>query len=179
MTLSDTDIMNHLETDLGITPIDVEEQVQPASVDLRLQGELHVFEQSDEPLDTREEAEPEEVRTGEELILYPGEFAIASTVEEVEIPDYLSAEVKGRSSIGRLGFHIHTAGWVDPGFEGQITLELVNHSPRPVILHSDMRVCQIVFNMLSSPAETPYGEKANSKYQGQKGPTASRIDQDF
>ncbi len=192
MKLSDGGIYQRLmDGTLEITPLDLNEelptvkeqidassQIQPASVDLRLGDSLRVYEDID-VIDTQEMPEPDEVRTGETLRLNSGEFALASTKETVCVPDDLSAEVKGRSSVGRAGFHIHTAGWVDPGFEGQITLELVNHAPAPVILHADMRICQIVFDTLDEPAVTAYGDKPDAKYQGQTGPTASRLNRDF
>ncbi len=175
-------VIEPLDIDVGkgdkITQIEESKQIQPASVDIRLGNSLEVYNDVDK-IDVKNMPEPDEIRTGEELILKPKEFALASTVEWFEIPDYLAAEVKGRSSVGRAGFHIHTAGWVDPDFKGEITLELVNHTTADVTLYSGMRIGQIVFDYLIEPAVVGYGDKDGSKYQGQKGPTASRLDKDF
>lgn len=191
MKLSDGGIFEQLRKgNIKIEPLDVDlhkdmeeqiynsKQIQPASVDLRLDSELLVYNDIEE-IDTKNMPEPDERRTGSELYLNEGEFALASTKEHLRIARNISAEVKGRSSVGRAGFHIHTAGWVDPGFEGDITLELVNHAPATVRLHEDMRICQVVFDEISSPAIRAYGEKKDAKYQGQKGATASRLQEDF
>lgn len=191
MKLSDGDICGRLHSgELKIEPLDVNEQlniekqieqseqIQPASVDLSLGDTLRVYNDVD-VIDTQDMPEPDDTRTGERLELQPGEFAIASTKETIQIPNDLSAEVKGRSSVGRAGFHVHTAGWVDPGFTGQITLELANHTNATVVLYEGMRVCQMVFDTLSSPAVVGYGEKSDAKYQGQTGPTASRLNEDW
>lgn len=193
MRLSDEGIVKKLISgEIEIKPIDwsesdgtIEEQImnssqiQPASVDLRLDNELRLYGQNVDIIDTKNMPEPDEIRRGEELILNSGEFALASTKETVRIPNDFDAEIKGRSSIGRAGSHIHTAGWVDPGFEGQVTLELINHSPAPVKLYEGMRICQIVFGELKSPALIGYGDQPDSKYQNQQGATASKIDEDF
>jgi len=122
----------------------------------------------------------EETRTIDgEFILHPGDFVLATTKERVGIPDDLIAHVEGRSSLGRLAIVVHaTAGIVDPGYEGQITLELSNLGTAPVALTPDMRISQLTFTKLSSAAERPYGEERGSKYQGQSGPQASRIEDD-
>lgn len=177
LEISTTDIDFHSNKDIKDI-VDDSKQLQPASVDLKLEGELRVYNDIDF-IDVQSMPEPDDVRRGDEIILKQGEFALASTRETVRIPNDLSAEVKGRSSVGRAGFHIHTAGWVDPGFEGQITLELVNHAPAPVKLHKDMRICQIVFDTLDSSVVSGYGDKPDAKYQNQSGPTASRLNQDF
>lgn len=192
MRLSDEGIVKRLiDGTIRINPIDwnesdgdivqqikSSEQIQPASVDLRLGNELRLYNNL-EIIDVKNMPEPDEIRQGEELVLKSGEFALASTKESVFVPNELEAEIKGRSSIGRAGSHIHTAGWVDPGFEGQITLELINHAPVPVKLYEGMRICQIVFGTLESPALVGYGEQSDSKYQNQQGATGSRIDEDF
>jgi deoxycytidine triphosphate deaminase len=105
-------------------------------------------------------------------------FVLGHVEEEIEIPPYMTAEVKGRSSVGRLGVIPHTAGWGDPGFEGQLTLEFVNLSPNPIELEAGHRMAQVVFQYTNRSAAKPYGEKSDSKYQGQQGVTESRIDQD-
>jgi dCTP deaminase len=119
------------------------------------------------------------VPEGDEFILHPGDFVLGTTTERVEIPPDLIAHVQGRSSLGRLAVVVHaTAGIVDPGYEGQITLELSNLGTAPVALSPGMRVSQLIFTELSSPAERPYGSDRDSKYQGQSGPQASRIGSD-
>ena len=194
MRLSDKSIVKKLMSgEISIEPLDWDEsegsikeqiiasdQIQPASVDLRLSNELRIYDKDKiDIIDTKNMPEPDEIRSGEELILNDGEFALASTIETVRISNKYDAEIKGRSSIGRAGSHIHTAGWVDPGFEGQITLELINHAPCPVKLYEGMRIGQIVFGELKEPALVGYGDQKDSKYQNQKGATASRIDEDF
>ncbi len=194
MRLSDQGIVNELINErIVIEPIDWENdpdknieqqikessQIQPASVDLRIDNELRLYDEKIDVIDTKNMPEPDKIRRGEELILHSGEFALASTKETVKIPNDFDAEIKGRSSIGRAGSHIHTAGWVDPGFEGQVTLELINHTSSSVKLYEGMRICQIVFGRLESPALIGYGDQKDSKYQHQKGATASKIDEDF
>lgn len=127
-----------------------------------------------------EQAEGAETTDGQEdFVLHPGDFVLGTTKERVEIPDDLIAHVEGRSSLGRLAIVVHaTAGLCDPGYEGQITLELSNLGTAPVALTPDMRIAQLTFTELSSPAERPYGSERGSKYQGQRGPQASRIQRD-
>jgi dCTP deaminase len=185
MILSDRDIRARLRAgDLEITGLrDEALQIQPASVDLRLASEFLIYRPGQiSCLDPRE---PETLRLATErvnvpdaagFILHPGEFALGSTKERVKIPHDLVARVDGRSSVGRLAVVVHaTAGFIDPGFEGQITLELSNIGRIPVRLYPDMRIAQIVFQLMTSPAETPYGEARGSHYHGQEGPQASRI----
>ncbi len=188
MILSDRDILARLETgDLRIDPIsDVERQVQPASVDLRLGTEFLEFQRAniscihpDRADEVEEYVESTNVPEGEEFVLHPGDFVLGSTKERVAVPDDLVAHVEGRSSLGRLAVVIHaTAGLADPGFEGHVTLELSNLGTAPVALTPGMRISQITFTELSSPAERPYGAERGSKYQGQSGPQASRIGSD-
>jgi len=129
--------------------------------------------------DVADDADEETDTIDEEFILHPGDFVLATTKERVAIPDDLIAHVEGRSSLGRLAIVVHaTAGIVDPGYEGQITLELSNLGTAPVALKPDMRISQLTFTKLSSAAERPYGEERGSKYQGQSGPQASRIGSD-
>jgi len=119
------------------------------------------------------------VAEGDEFILHPGDFVLGTTAERVAIPDDLVAHVEGRSSLGRLAIVVHaTAGLCDPGYEGQITLELSNLGTAPVALSPGMRVSQLTFTELKRPAERPYGAERGSKYQGQDGPQASRIGDD-
>jgi dCTP deaminase len=188
MILSDTDILARLrEGDLVIDPLDdVDQQVQPASVDLRLGSEFLEFQRTNisciHPTREREVSEyiaETVVEEGEEFILHPGDFVLGTTKERVEMPADLVANVEGRSSLGRLAVVVHaTAGFVDPGYRGQVTLELSNLGIAPVALTPGMRVSQLVFTELSSPAERPYGGERGSKYQDQRGPQASRIGDD-
>ncbi|MFD1586837.1 dCTP deaminase [Halorientalis brevis] len=188
MILSDADILARLEEgDLVIDPLeDPEIQVQPASVDLRLGREFLEFQHANIPcIHPNSEQEVEEyvdetyVEEGDEYILHPGDFVLGTTVERVEIPADLIAHVEGRSSLGRLAIVVHaTAGLCDPGYEGQITLELSNLGTAPVALTPGMRISQLTFTELKTPAERPYGEERGSKYQGQTGPQASKIQGD-
>lgn len=119
------------------------------------------------------------VRDNEPFIVQPGEFVLGVTQEHITVPEDLVVRVEGRSSLGRLGIIVHsTAGFVDPGFSGTVTLEISNLNRMPVALYAGMRICQIAFETMSSPAETPYSKKPGSKYQGQVLPEESRLDQD-
>ncbi len=188
MILADTDILARLEAgDLVIDPLDdVDTQVQPASVDLRLGSQFLEFRRTNipciHPTDAREVDEYVEethVPEGDDFILHPGDFVLGTTKETVAIPDDIVAHVEGRSSLGRLAVVVHaTAGLCDPGYEGQITLELSNLGNAPVALSPGMRVSQLTFTELKSPADRPYGAERGSKYQGQRGPQASRIGDD-
>lgn len=185
MILSDRDIRARLaQGDLKIGPLsDMELQLQPASVDLRLGNEFIIYRPSQvvcldprDPATLRDASERVVVPPDQAFVLHPGEFGLGTTVEEVEIPGDLVAVVDGRSSIGRLAVVVHaTAGFIDPGFRGQITLELSNIGPLPVRLYPGMRVAQIVLHQLSSHAERPYGPERGSAYQGQSGPQLSRL----
>ena len=188
MILSDADLLDRLENgDLVVEPIDdLDTQIQPASIDLRLGSEFLEFQRTNIPcIHPNAEDEVEDyvaetyVEPGDEFILHPGDFVLGTTKERVEIPDDLVAHVEGRSSLGRLAIVVHaTAGLADPGFEGRITLELSNLGAAPVALSPGMRVSQLTFTELSSPAARPYGEERGSKYQNQGGPQASRIGSD-
>jgi dCTP deaminase len=185
MILSDRDLRARLTVgDLIVTPLaDAELQIQPASIDLRLADEFIVYKPGQiSCLDPRDPqtltAATERVQVGPEgaFILHSGEFALGSTIERVRIPADLVARVDGRSSIGRLAVVIHaTAGFIDPGLEGQITLELSNLGRIPVKLYPGMRIAQIVLQTMSSAAEVPYGAKRGSHYHGQSGPVPSRL----
>ena len=188
MILSDADILRRLEEgDLVVKPLDdIDLQVQPASIDLRLGREFLEFQRTNIPcIHPNSEQEVEEyvdetvVDEGDEFILHPGDFVLGTTHERVEIPPDLLAHVQGRSSLGRLAIVIHaTAGVVDPGYRGQITLELSNLGSAPVALRPGMRISQLTFTELKNPAEVPYGAGRGSKYQDQAGPQASRIQGD-
>jgi dCTP deaminase len=185
MILSDRDIRARLrEGTLAIEPLSDEAlQIQPASVDLRLGREFLVYRPAQvtvlDPGDPAGiAASMERVLIAEELafVLHPGEFALGTTVERVKMPTDLVGMVDGRSSIGRLAVVVHaTAGLIDPGFEGQVTLELSNIGSIAVKLYPGMRIAQIVLHQLSSPAELPYGSERGSHYQLQTGPQASQI----
>ncbi|MFT4882656.1 MAG: dCTP deaminase [Natronomonas sp.] len=188
MILSDVDIRRRLtDGDLVVEPLaDPELQIQPASIDLRLGREFLEFRRTNIPcIHPNSEQEVDEyvdetyVEEGEDFILHPGDFVLGTTKERVEIPDDLIAHVEGRSSLGRLAVVVHaTAGLCDPGYEGQITLELSNLGTAPVALTPEMRISQLTFTELKNPAERPYGAERGSKYQGQAGPQASRIQSD-
>jgi dCTP deaminase len=185
MILSDRDIRARLlQGDLQIGPLaDEALQIQPASVDLRLGADFLVYKPGQITcLDPRDSstlsAATERVTVPPDgaFILHPGEFALGSTVERVAIPNDLVARVDGRSSVGRLAVVVHaTAGFIDPGFAGQITLELSNLGRIAVRLYPGMRIAQIVLQRMTSPAERPYGAERGSRYHGQEGPQASRL----
>jgi len=188
MILSDADIARRLEAgDLAIEPLDDPElQIQPASVDLRLGRSFLEFQRANIPCihpeserETDEYVEETVVPEDGEYVLHPGDFVLGTTRERVEIPPDLIAHVQGRSSLGRLAIVIHaTAGIIDPGYRGQITLELSNLGTAPVALTPGMRISQVLFTELSTSAERPYGSGRGSKYQDQSGPQASRIQGD-
>jgi dCTP deaminase len=188
MILSDTNILDRLaEGDLVIEPLeDVDLQVQPASVDLRLGREFLEFQHANIPCihpnseqEVAEYVDETHVEEGDEFILHPGDFVLGTTVERVEIPADLIAHVEGRSSLGRLAIVVHaTAGLCDPGYQGQITLELSNLGTAPVALTPGMRISQLTFTELKTAADRPYGEERGSKYQDQSGPQASKIQGD-
>ncbi len=184
--LSDRDILKALERgDIVIEPLDdeyLEEALGPASLDLRLGNEFVVFKTLhksciDPTVDAAENTEKVVLSEDEEFVINPGELVLASTLERVELnaPD-LTAVLHGRSSLGRLGIQVHVeAGYVDPGWRGRLTLELVNFNPMPVKLKPGMRVVQIVFHRLSSEPEGWY----EGKYLGDDGPAPSRLHLDF
>ena len=181
MLLSDRDILD--EVRLGSILLDPwdETMVQPASVDVRLDKFFRVFENHryphiDPSVEQSELTRPVEPAAGDPFVLHPGEFALASTYEQVTLGTGVAARLEGKSSLGRLGLLTHsTAGFIDPGFSGHVTLELSNMATLPIMLWPGMKIGQLCFFRLSSPAEHPYGSaKYGSRYQGQRGPTASR-----
>ena len=185
MILSDRDIRARLAVgDLKVDPlIDEHVQIQPASVDLRLAAEFILYRPGEiscldpkVPETLKFAAERVVVRDGEAFTLHPDDFALGSTLETVSIPTDLVGQVDGRSSVGRLAIVVHaTAGLIDPGFTGQITLELSNIGRIPVRLYPGMRIAQIVLQQMTSPAERPYGEERGSSYNLQSGPQVSRL----
>jgi dCTP deaminase len=155
--------------------------IQPSSVDVRLDRFFRVFENHkysviDPSIEQSELTREVEVAGDEEFILHPGEFVLASTYEVITLPDDIAGRLEGKSSLGRLGLLTHsTAGFIDPGFSGHITLELSNVANLPVKLFPGMKIGQLCLIKLSSPAENPYGSAVyGSRYQGQRGPTASK-----
>jgi dCTP deaminase len=186
MILSDRDIRAAIaDGRIVIDPFSAE-SVQPSSVDLHLGNRFRVFRNSRYPyIDVRIEqpdlTELVEISGDDPFILHPGEFVLGSTLERVALPDDLVARLEGKSSLGRLGLLIHsTAGYVDPGWEGTLTLELSNVANLPITLYHGMRIGQISFQRLSSPVEIGYGdERLGSRYRGQTDPTASRYHRDF
>ena len=184
--LSDRTIREELASGrLVIQPLD-ESAVQPASVDVRLDRAFRVFRVTSRPyVDVREPAddltELVSVQEDEPFIIQPGAFCLGSTVETLTLPDDIVARVDGKSSLGRLGLLVHaTAGYVDPGWTGRLTLELSNQSQMPIALYAGMRIAQISFLRLTTPVDRPYGSPGlGSKYQGQTGPTPSRISEEF
>ncbi len=186
MLLSDRDI--RAEIDRGRVVLDPydESMVQPSSVDIRLDRFFRVFENHRYPHIDPAEDQPELTRSvepdgDEPFILHPGEFVLGSTYEVITLPDDVAARLEGKSSLGRLGLLTHsTAGFIDPGFSGHLTLELSNVATLPIKLWPGMKIGQFCFFRLSSPAENPYGSaRYGSRYQGQRGPTQSRSFQNF
>ena len=184
--MSDRDIRAEIEAGrIGLEPLNME-LLQPSSMDVRLDRFFRLFDNHKYAyIDPREEqadlTQLVEVAADEAFILHPGEFVLGSTFEYVSLPDNIAARLEGKSSLGRLGLLTHsTAGFVDPGFTGHVTLELANVSTLPIKLWPGMKVCQLCFFLLSSACETPYGSaKYLSRYLGQRGPTASRSFMNF
>jgi len=184
--LSDRDI--RAELDAGRVVLDPYEpsMLQPSSMDVRLDKFFRLFDNHRYPFIDPSQEQPEltrlvEAKGDEPLVLHPGEFVLGSTYEAVTLPDDVAARLEGKSSLGRLGLLTHsTAGFIDPGFSGHVTLELSNVATLPITLWPGMKIGQMCFFRLSSPAENPYGSEAyGSRYQGQRGPTASRSWQSF
>lgn len=186
MILSDHSIKEHIATGrIAITPYD-EQMVQPASVDIRLDGRFLVFRNYKYSFIDPKDPQPdltELVMVGPEdpFIVHPGEFILGNTVERIALGTDLVARLEGKSSLGRLGLIVHaTAGYIDPGFEGNITLELSNVANLPIRLYPGMKIGQISFFAMSTPADRPYGHpELGSKYKGQDAPTASRMHLNF
>jgi len=179
--LSDRDIRGRIDSgSLAIDPYD-DGLVQPSSVDVRLDGLFRVFNNTRythiDPARRQDELTTLVERgEGEPFVLHPGEFVLAATMERFSLPNDLAGRLEGKSSLGRLGLLTHsTAGFIDPGFDGHITLELSNVANLPITLWPGMAIGQLCLFLLSSPAQNPYGSGVvGSKYQGQRGPTPSR-----
>ncbi len=186
MVLSDRTIRREIEAGRIVVEPLAPDAIQPASVDLRLGKLFRVFRNSRIPfIDVKREypdlTELVEIDEETPFILHPGEFALAVTYERVRLPDDIVGRLEGKSSLGRLGLLVHsTAGYVDPGWDGYLTLELSNVANLPIALYYKMKVSQISFLRLTEPAEHPYGSAAlGSKYQGQAEPTPSRYHLNF
>jgi dCTP deaminase len=184
--LSDRDIRTEVEAGrVVLDPYD-DGLIQPSSIDVRLDRYFRLFDNHKYAVIDPAEDQPDltrlvDVEPGEPFVLHPGEFVLGSTYERVELPDDVAARLEGKSSLGRLGLLTHsTAGFIDPGFAGHVTLELSNVATLPILLWPGMKIGQMCFFRLSSPAESPYGSGApGSRYQGQRGPTASRSHLNF
>ncbi len=186
MLLSDRDIRAQIAAGrVRLDPYDAG-MIQPSSIDIRMDRYFRLFDNHKYPFidpaaDQEDLTRLVEVDPAEPFVLHPGEFVLGSTYERVTLPDDVAARVEGKSSLGRLGLLTHaTAGFVDPGFNGHVTLELSNVATLPIKLWPGMKIGQLCFFQLSSPSEHPYGSKAyGSHYQGQRGPTASRSFSNF
>ena len=186
MLLSDRDIRSEIQSGrVAVEPYE-EAMIQPSSVDVRLDKFFRVFENHkysviDPSIEQSELTREVIAEDGEAVILHPGEFVLASTYEIITLPDDIAGRLEGKSSLGRLGLLTHsTAGFIDPGFSGHITLELSNVANLPVKLFPGMKIGQLCLIKLSSPAEHPYGSAIYaSRYQGQRGPTPSRSFMNF
>ncbi|HYM15249.1 MAG TPA: dCTP deaminase [Dehalococcoidia bacterium] len=186
MVLSDRTIKEEIASGrLIIDPLHPDD-IQPASVDVHIDRVFRVFKVSSRPyIDVREPMDDltEEVviDTERPFFIHPGEFVLASTLEVLTLPDDILAQVEGKSSLGRIGLLIHaTAGFVDPGWTGKLTLELSNVAKMPIALHYGMKIGQLSFLRMSTPVDRPYGSpELHSKYQGQMGPTPSRAHREF
>lgn len=184
--LADRDILAAIDAGrIVIRPFDPAD-VQPASVDLHLDHRFRVFRNNRYPYIDLRQAQPDltellEIGPDEPFILHPGEFVLGQTLEWVELPDDLLAHLDGKSSLGRVGLLIHsTAGYVDPGWRGTLTLELSNVANLPIALYQGMKIGQISFVRMSGPVDRPYGSpELGSKYQGQSEPTASAFHRNF
>lgn len=186
MVLSDRSIKEALAAKrIVIDPLN-ERDIQPASVDLHLDKSILVFRNSSKPyIDVREDmtdlTERQEIPADKPFILHPGEFVLGGTMERIELPNDIVARLEGKSSLGRIGLVIHsTAGYIDPGWKGNLTLELTNVARLPITLYSGMRIGQISFQRMTTEVDRPYGSsELGSRYQGQSEPTTSRLHIDF
>ncbi len=181
MLLSDRDIRTQIDSGrVALDPYEPD-MIQPSSIDVRLDKFFRVFDNHkyasiDPSIEQPDLTRLVEVDSDKPFVLHPGEFVLGSTFESVTLPDDIAARLEGKSSLGRLGLLTHsTAGFIDPGFEGNVTLELSNTATLPINLWPGMKIGQLCFFQLSSPAEHPYGSsKYGSRYRGQRGPTASK-----
>lgn len=189
--LSDRDLKKLIEEEDAVRTekgpeMDMDLQLGPSSLDLRLGYEFGVLEtRKVKAIDTRKMDNYSEIKSQREttpeegMVVHPGEFVLGTTLETLDVPSNLVARIEGRSSYARLGLIPHAAaGFVDPGFEGQITLEIQNLGNVPITIYPEDRVCQVVFETMTGEAENPYGDKTDSKYMGQSGATGSRLDEE-
>lgn len=189
MLLSDREIEKFIrEGKIKIKPLpNFKDQLGPASLDLRLGKEFRVFNQTNSPF-----VDPKnpktflgttklvKIKNKNYFVLHPGEFVLGITLEEITLPANIAARIEGRSSWGRLGLLVHsTAGYVDPGFSGRLTLEISNIGKVPILLYPGLKICQLSFELLSSPSKLPYNQRKNSKYLNDKLPTESKIYKDI
>lgn len=186
MILSDVTLREQITAGrILIEPFD-DDLVQPSSIDVRISNLFRVFRNHtagviDVKLDTSDMTEMVEIPQDGVFMLHPGEFVLGSTLERIAVPEDLVARIEGKSSLGRLGLLIHsTAGFIDAGFDGHVTLELANVASLPITLYPGMKIGQVSFMQMTTPAQRPYGSGARgSKYQGQRGPTPSRYFENF
>jgi dCTP deaminase len=183
--LSDKTIREELKASrIVIEPFD-DANVQPSSVDMHVDRYFRVFRNDTTPFIDPKQAQEDLTELvevdGEPFILHPGEFVLGSTLERVRLPEDVVGRLDGKSSLGRLGLLIHsTAGFIDPGWDGHVTLELSNVANLPITIYPEMKIGQLSFVQMTEPADSPYGSGAlGSKYQGQKGPTPSRYYRNF
>jgi dCTP deaminase len=189
MILSDKDIKKYIkEGKIKINPKpNFKEQLSSASLDLRLGNEFRIFEDTKYPfIDVRDPKTFQNItrlvklKDSEPIIFQPNQFILAITLEEISLPDNISVRIDGKSSLGRLGVIVHsTAGHIDPGFQGRVTLEMSNIGNLPILLYPKMRICQIVFQELSSSSETPYYKRKTAKYLRKKHPGESKIYKEY
>lgn len=185
MILNDKTIKQYLNNKkITITPLTTKKQIQPSSIDLRLGNTIQTFKETPTYIDTHknitQHMKKQTIPENNKLIIQPHEFLLATTKEYIKLPNDIVGRVEGRSSIGRLGLTVHvTAGYIDPGFQGNITLEMYNMNKYPIAIYPNQRVCQLVLEELNEPAKYPYGcGECGSKYQGQTGATCSSISVD-
>jgi dCTP deaminase len=186
MILADREIKQALkEGKLKIIPAPEEKQIQAAWVDLKLGNEFKTFKAVSTPfIDTRAptegHAETVKIEDDKPFIIHPGEFVLGQIKEIVTIPDDMAAYLDGRSSLGRLGLVVHiTSGWIDPGFSGQLVLEITNVGKMPLVVYPGMRICKLVLHKLTSTAEKPYRLREDAKYKDQKEIKESKISDEF
>lgn len=182
MILSDVDIKEHLKTGKIIVENLDDNKIDSGWINLSLGNEFMIFKTASKPyIDVRfPEDHTEKFVVDDTFILHPGEFVLGHVKENIRLPNDIAAYVDGKSSLGRIGIVVHvTAGFVDPGYEGRLVLEMTNLGKMPVALHPGMSICKLVFFKLSSPCEVPYNLRKTAKYYKQEGVAASRIDKEF
>lgn len=187
MILSDRDIKKIIKNKkLVFKPSLNKSQIGPASIDLKLGPIFKKFNISKQCLlDTKKELPDKDfiitkkIKSNEPFILHPNDFVLASTKEYIKVPNNLVLKVEGKSTLARMGILVHTAGFVDPGFEGTLTLEISNQSNLPVALYTEMHICQVAVQYLSSPAETPYNKRKKSLYSKSQGPKIAKTNNLF